>query len=93
MSEPVLRWGFLGASRIGRSALAPAVLAAGHRLCAVGTRDLSLAEAFAANFGAERAYGDYQALVEDAGIDAVYIALPNDLHLPWTIAWPILLPR
>lgn len=85
MSEPVLRWGFLGASRIGRSALAPAVLAAGHRLCAVGARDVGRAEAFAADFGAARAYGTYEALVEDAGVDAVYIALSNDLHLPWTL--------
>ncbi len=86
MSEPDLTWGFLGASRIGRGALAPAVLAAGHRLHAVGARDLGRAEAFAADFGMARAYGDYRALVEDPVIDAVYVALPNDLHLPWTLA-------
>lgn len=85
MSDPLLNWGFLGASRIGRGALAPAVLAAGHRLCAIAARDLGRAQAFASDFGADRAYGDYQALVDDPGIDAVYIALPNDLHLPWTI--------
>ncbi len=81
MSEPVLRWGFLGASRIGRNALAPAVRLAGHRLLACGARDLTRAEAF----GAERAYGSYDAVLADQEVDAVYIALPNDLHLPWTL--------
>jgi xylose dehydrogenase (NAD/NADP) len=85
MNVSALRWGFLGASRIGRSALAPAVLAAGQRLEAVAARDLVRAEAFAAAFGAGRAYGSYEALLCDSAIDAVYIALPNDLHLPWTL--------
>jgi predicted dehydrogenase len=81
-----MRWGFLGASRIGRSALAPAVLAAGHRLCAVAARDLGRAQAFAADFAVARAYGDYAALLDDADVEAVYIALTNEQHLPWTLA-------
>jgi predicted dehydrogenase len=81
MTAPSLRWGFLGASRIGAGALKPAVHAAGHRLLAVAARDRARAEAF----GAERAYQGYAALLDDPEIDAVYIALPNDLHLPWTV--------
>jgi predicted dehydrogenase len=81
MTEPSLRWGFLGASRIGRNALAPAVRLAGHRLLACGARDLARAE----GFGAERAYGSYDAVLADQDVDAVYIALPNDAHLPWTL--------
>jgi predicted dehydrogenase len=84
--DPTLNWGFLGASRIGRGALAPAVMAAGHRLGAVAARDLGRAKEFAADLGFERAYGDYQALIDDPAVEAVYIALPNDLHLPWTLA-------
>jgi D-xylose 1-dehydrogenase (NADP+, D-xylono-1,5-lactone-forming) len=82
----VLNWGFLGASRIGRRSLAPAVLAAeGHALRAVAARDAVRAQEFAAAFSAPLAYGGYQALIDDPAIDLVYNALPNDAHLPWTI--------
>jgi xylose dehydrogenase (NAD/NADP) len=82
-----LRWGFLGASRIGRRALAPAVLAAsGHALHAVGARDVARAREFAAEFGIAKAYGSYRDILEDPELDAIYIALPNDGHAPWTIA-------
>ncbi len=77
-----MRWGFLGAARIAHKALAPAVREAGHELTAVAARDLARAEAF----GAKRAYGDYASLIADPGIDAIYIALTNDQHLPWTLA-------
>ena len=80
-----LRWGFLGAARIARSALAPAVLAAGHDIDAVAARDLHRARAFAAEFDIPRAHGSYDALIADPGVDAVYIALTNDAHLPWTL--------
>ena len=81
----MMRWGFLGASRIGRRALAPAILDCGHRLDAVGARDLSRARDFADAFGAPRAYAGYDALIADPDLDAIYIALTNDAHLPWTI--------
>ena len=54
----MIRWGFLGASRIGRRAVAPAVLDCGHRLDAVAARDAARAEDFAYAFGARRHYGD-----------------------------------
>ncbi|MCW3477060.1 Gfo/Idh/MocA family protein [Limobrevibacterium gyesilva] len=82
---PQFRWGFLGASRIGHRALAPAVQAAGHRLHAVAARDPARARAFADAFGAPRAYGSYAELLADPGIDLVYVALPNDAHAGWTI--------
>ncbi|WP_027481092.1 Gfo/Idh/MocA family protein [Deinococcus pimensis] len=81
-----LRWGFLGASRIGRGALAPAVHTAGHTLLAVAARDPSRAEAFAREQGAARAYGSYEELLADPDVDLVYNALPNDAHLPLTVA-------
>jgi xylose dehydrogenase (NAD/NADP) len=82
-----LRWGFLGASRIGRRALAPAVLAAsGHALHAVGARDPGRAREFATEFSIAKAYGSYREVVEDPDVDVIYNALPNDAHAPWTIA-------
>ncbi len=80
------RWGFLGASRIGRTALAPAIAALpGHTLEAVAARDPVRAIAYAAECGFARAHASYEALLADPGIDAVYITLANDAHLPWTL--------
>ena len=80
-----MRWGFLGASRIGRRALAPAVLESGHTLHGVAARDVERARDFAQAFGGARAYGGYDALIDDPAIDAIYFALTNDAHVHWTI--------
>jgi len=81
-----IRWGFLGASRIGRGALAPAVRdAQGHVLHAVAARDPRRAESFAADTGAARAYGSYEELLRDPDVDAIYNPLTNDRHLPVTL--------
>jgi len=85
MTAP-LRWGYLGASRIGRRALAPAMRDAGHTLHAVAARDVIRATAFAGEFGFRRTHDDYAALLADAEVDAVYIALTNDRHLAWVRA-------
>lgn len=80
------RWGFLGASRIGRSALGPAIAALpGHALAAVASRDPACAASYAAECGFARAHASYESLLADPDIDAVYIALTNDAHLPWTV--------
>jgi len=78
-----VRWGFLGAGGIARTALAPAVATArGAVLQAAGARDVVRARAL----GPERAYGSYDEVLADDQVDAVYIALHNDAHLPWTLA-------
>jgi xylose dehydrogenase (NAD/NADP) len=80
--EPV-RWGFLGAGGIARTALGPAVAAAsGAVLHAAAARDPARAQAL----GPARAYGEYAALLADDEVEVVYIALHNDAHLPWTLA-------
>ena len=50
------------------------------RIAAVGSRELSRAEAFAQHFGADRAHSSYEALVNDPEIDAVYVATPHPMH-------------
>jgi predicted dehydrogenase len=47
---------------------------------AVGSRSLERAQAFAAEFGVARAYGDYDSLVEASEVDAVYVASPHSQH-------------
>ncbi len=81
MSAPV-RWGFLGAGMIA-GVLARAVRAAdGAELYAAAARDLERAR----KLEPERAYDDYAALLADEQVEAVYISLSNEAHLPWTLA-------
>ncbi len=80
-----MNWGLLSTARINRR-LIPAIRAAdGAELLGVASRDLSRAEAYAAEWDIPRAYGSYDDLLEDPRIDAVYISLPNSLHAEWTI--------
>jgi predicted dehydrogenase len=55
------------------------------RIVGVGSRDRARAEAYARERGLERAYGSYDELLADPEIDAVYVALPNALHVEWSI--------
>jgi predicted dehydrogenase len=52
---------------------------------AVASRDAQRAESYAREHGIPRAYGSYQALLEDLDVEAVYISLPNALHVEWTL--------
>ncbi len=51
---------------------------------AIASRDAARAADAAKRLGLPRSYGSYEALLADPDIDAVYIALPNHLHVPWT---------
>ena len=80
--EP-LRWGFIGAGMVATAALGPAVHAArGAVLQAAAARDLDRALAL----GPKRAYNRYIDVLDDDDVDAVYISLSNEAHLPWTLA-------
>lgn len=50
---------------------------------ALGSRDLAKAQQAAERWGVPRAYGSYQEVVDDPDVEAVYIPLPNHLHLEW----------
>ncbi|HZP26062.1 MAG TPA: Gfo/Idh/MocA family oxidoreductase, partial [Dehalococcoidia bacterium] len=82
-----LRWGVLGVSGlVGRRAVLPALAASPTAsLKAIASRDPARAEAEAQIFGAERAYGSYEALLADPEVEAIYIPLPNGLHCEWTL--------
>ena len=77
------RWGFLGAGAIATDSLGPAVHAAdGAVLQAAAARDVERAAALRP----VSAYGSYDEVLADPDVDAVYIALSNEAHLPWTVA-------
>ena len=82
-----LRIGVLGTARISATALLePAASVPEVTVAAVAARDRSRAVAYAHEFDIPVAYGSYDALLADPGMDAVYNPLPNSLHAPWTLA-------
>ena len=54
-------------------------------MVAVGSRDRARGEAFAAEHGIARVHGSYEELLADPDVEAVYIPLPNSLHVPWSV--------
>jgi D-xylose 1-dehydrogenase (NADP+, D-xylono-1,5-lactone-forming) len=78
-------WGILSTARINRLVLAGARKSKRVNFVAVASRDQARAEAYAREQGIERAYGSYEALLADDGIEAVYIPLPNSMHVEWSI--------
>lgn len=78
-----VRWGFLGAGWIAHRALGPAVHCAdGAILHAAAARDPERARSLGPTGSA---YDSYEALLGDDSIEAVYISLNNDAHMPWTL--------
>jgi xylose dehydrogenase (NAD/NADP) len=80
-----LRVGLLSTANINRLLLGGARAAEGVEVVAVASRERDRAEAFAAEHGLGRAHGSYEALLADEGVDAVYVPLPNSLHVEWSI--------
>ncbi len=81
-----MRWGILGAAKIARTALAPAIhLANGAELVALATGSADKAAPFRALVPGLRVHDSYEALLADPDIDAVYIPLPNHLHIDWSL--------
>ena len=79
-----LSWGILSTAKIGLEKVIPAMQKGEHcKMAAIASRSLEKAKNAAAQLGIPKAYGSYEELLEDAEIDAIYIPLPNHLHLPW----------
>lgn len=81
-----VRWGILGCAGIAAGALIPAVKGSSNGLLhAIASRDESQAADWAGKYGFRRHHQDYQALLEDPDVDAVYNPLPNHLHAEWSV--------
>lgn len=79
-----VKWGILGAARIADGTILPAIKASAYCTAhAIAARDLERASAMAARHGIPAAYGSYDVLITDPEVEAVYIALPNHLHMEW----------
>ena len=79
-----VRWGFIGAGYIAKKALYPALLnSQDGEIYAVGSRDQARGTELSPT---GLVYTDYDELLADPKVEAVYISLPNSLHIQWSIA-------
>ena len=84
--ETKVRWGVLGVAEIATKKVIPAMQRGEWtQVDAIASRDAGRARDAAAALKIPKAYGSYEELLGDPDIDAVYIPLPNHLHVPWTI--------
>lgn len=81
-----LRWGVLSTANIGMRKVIPAIQRDTlSNVVAISSRDAAAARKAADELGIPKAHGSYEALLADPEIDAIYIPLPNHLHVPWTL--------
>ncbi len=82
-----VKWGILGTADIARRCTIPGMkLADNCELYAIAGRSAEKAEEFRREFGFQKAYGSYDELLRDEDVQAVYIPLPNSLHMEWAEA-------
>ncbi|MGB7338931.1 MAG: Gfo/Idh/MocA family oxidoreductase [Phototrophicaceae bacterium] len=85
MTEPI-RWGILSTANIGVKKVIPAIQKSKNGMVtAIASRNYDRAQEVASMLNIPTAYGDYEALLADDTIDAIYIPLPNQLHAEWAI--------
>jgi len=84
-AEPV-RWGVLSTANINTKVLAGVSGSEAVDVVAVGSRSAQRAQEFAAEHEIPRAHGSYEELLADDEVEAVYIPLPNGMHVEWTLA-------
>lgn len=81
-----INWGVLSTAKIGREKVIPAMQQCRYgRVAAIASRNPVRATSVAGALGIDRAFGSYEELLSDPDIDAVYIPLPNHLHVEWTL--------
>jgi xylose dehydrogenase (NAD/NADP) len=84
LADPV-RWGIVSTADINRKVIPGAKESPKVDLLAVASRTQERADEYAKEWGIERAYGSYEELLGDPEIEALYISLPNTMHVEWSI--------
>jgi len=81
-----LQIGIIGCAKIAVKTVMPAIVESKtSQLAAIASRNEGKAREVAQQFGIEKSYSSYEAMLEDPALDAVYIPLPNHLHREWAI--------
>jgi xylose dehydrogenase (NAD/NADP) len=83
--DGAVNWGLLSTANINRKLIPGAKASPQVELLAVASREQARADEYAREWGIERAYGSYDALLADPDVEAVYISLPNTMHCEWAI--------
>jgi predicted dehydrogenase len=81
-----IRWGVLGVAKIATQKVIPGMQRGQWSVVtAIASRDRARADTAARALGIAKAYGSYDDLLDAPDVDAVYIPLPNHLHVPWSV--------
>jgi len=80
-----IKWGIIGLGNIAHQFAKDLMLVEEAELVAVASRNLDKAQEFAANYDCKKAYGSYDAIINDADVDILYIATPHHSHAALTI--------
>jgi predicted dehydrogenase len=81
-----VRWGILSTAKIGLDKVIPGMQKGLHcEIAAIASRNIDSANAAATRLGISKAYGSYEELLTDPDIDAIYIPVPNHMHISWAI--------
>jgi D-xylose 1-dehydrogenase (NADP+, D-xylono-1,5-lactone-forming) len=85
MTAAPVRLGLLSTARINRQVLLASRASERAQVIAVASRDADRAREFAARHDIARWHGGYDALLADPDVEAVYVSLPNSLHVEWSM--------
>jgi predicted dehydrogenase len=86
MRRDKVRWAVLGAARIATTKVIPALKKSEwSEVLAISSRDVIKARRVAADLNIPKVFGSYEEALADPDVEAVYIPLPNHLHVPWSI--------
>jgi predicted dehydrogenase len=81
-----VKWGIISTAKIGTEKVIPGMMKSKNaEVVAISSRNIETAQKAADRLGIKKAYGSYEALLEDPEVEAIYNPLPNHLHVQWTI--------
>jgi len=84
--EKKVRWGILGTANIAKKAFIPGLMKTSNsQLYAVAGRKAEKISEFETLFSPTTVYDSYESLLKDENVQAVYIPLPNSLHVEWSV--------
>lgn len=85
MNTKKIKWGIIGLGNIAHQFAKDLMLVEDAELVAVASRNLNKAAAFAKTYDCKKAYDSYDAIMNDAEVDILYIATPHNSHAALTI--------
>jgi predicted dehydrogenase len=81
-----VKWGIISTAKIGMEKVIPGIMKSENsEVIAIASRHLENAQNAATRLGIKKAYGSYEALLENPEVEAIYNPLPKQMHVPWTI--------